>query len=70
MVRSNKNAVCLWGIRSPVFAAHLAEEARGRTPFGFSDMLPACSLRQRVTLALAALINQRRRLLALTAGFR
>ena len=49
MVRSNKNALCLWGIRSPVFAAYLAGEPRGRTPFGFSDMLPARSRWQSVT---------------------
>ena len=49
MVRSNKTDLCLWGIRSPVFAAYLAGEPRGRTPFGFSDMLPARSRWQSVT---------------------
>ena len=54
MVRSNKNALCLWGIRSPVFAAYLAGEPRGRTPFGFSDMLPARSRWQSVSFRRSA----------------
>lgn len=69
MVRSNKNDLCLWGIRSPVLPRIWPGNLAENSLWVFRHVAGTFAVAERDLSSIGS-INQRRRLLAAIAGFR